>query len=79
MVDLNDYDGVPILAIQTNESILKCISHLKSVNVNGGINIIIALVSSIADNQISEVFNKTAFDYYSEKIKECCGDIEIKK
>ena len=79
LVDLNDYDGVPILAVHTNESILKCISHLKSVNGNGGINKIIALVSSIADNQISEVFNKTAFDYYSEKVKECCGDIEIKK
>ena len=79
MVDLNDYDGIPILAVHTNESILKCISHLKSVNGNGGINKIIALVSFIADNQISEVFNKTAFDYYSEKVKECCGDIEIKK
>ena len=43
-VNISDYDGAEIEAIHTNESILKCVSNIKSVKETGGINKIVARV-----------------------------------
>lgn len=78
-VNISDYDGAEIEAIHTNESILKCVSHIKSVKENGGINKIVALVSNKVKNDFIEAYQSTALDYYCSKVQECFGDIEIVK
>lgn len=78
-VNISDYDGAEIEAIHTNESILKCVSHIKSVKETGGINKIVALVSNKVKNDFIEAYQSTALDYYCSKVQECFGDIEIVK
>lgn len=78
-VNISDYDGAEIEAIHTNESILKCVSHIKSVKETGGINKIVALVSNKVKNDCIEAYQSTALDYYCSKVQECFGDIEIVK
>ena len=78
-VNIGDYDGAEIEAIHTNESILKCVSHIKSVKETGGINKIVALVSNKVKNDCIEAYQSTALDYYCSKVQECFGDIEIVK
>ena len=78
-VNISDYDGAEIEAIHTNESILKCVSHIKSVKETGGINNIVALVSNKVKNDYIEAYQSTALDYYCSKVQECFGDIEIVK
>lgn len=78
-VNISDYDGAEIEAIHTNESILKCVSHIKSVKETGGINKIVALVSNKVKNDYIEAYQSTALDYYCSKVQECFGDIEIVK
>ena len=78
-VNISDYDGAEIEAIHTNESILKCVSHIKSVKETGGINKIVALVSNKVKNDCIEAYQSTALDYYCCKVQECFGDIEIVK
>lgn len=78
-VNISDYDGAEIEAIHTNESILKCVSHIKSVKETGGINKIVALVSNKVKNDCIEAYQSTALDYYYSKVQECFGDIEIVK
>ena len=78
-VNIGDYDGAEIEAIHTNESILKCVSHIKSVKETGGINKIVALVSNKVKNDCIEAYQSTALDYYCCKVQECFGDIEIVK
>ena len=55
-VNIGDYDGAEIEAIHTNESILKCVSHIKSVKETGGINKIVALVSNKVKNDCIEAY-----------------------
>ena len=78
-VNISDYDGAEIEAIHTNESILKCVSHINSVKETGGINKIVALVSNKVKNDCIEAYQSTALDYYCSKVQECFGDIEIVK
>ena len=61
-VRIDNCEVEKIKAKHTNESILKCLTHLGDVKKNGGINKIIALVSQKTLNDRDERFdNCTAF------------------
>lgn len=64
-VRIDNCEVEKIKAKHTNESILKCLTHLGDVKKNGGINKIIALVSQKTLNDRDERFdNCTAFEYF---------------
>lgn len=64
-VRIDNCDVNKINAKHTNESILKCLSHLGDAKKNGGINKIIALVSQKTINEKDARFdNLTAFEYF---------------
>lgn len=64
-VRIDNCEVEKIKAKHTNESILKCLTHLGDVKKNGGINKIIALVSQKTLNDRDVRFdNCTAFEYF---------------
>lgn len=66
-----------IKAYHTNESILRCVSELRSVKEHGGIDLIIALVSNKSKTITKNDFGKTAKDYYDNVALEILPDVEI--
>lgn len=66
-----------IQAVQTNESVLKTMSHLDEIINSGGIGKIIALVSNLTRTQKSENFdNMTAWKYYRHIVEECAPGVD---
>lgn len=69
-----------IKAYHTNESILRCVSELRSVKEHKehrGIDLIIALVSNKSKTNTENDFGKTAKDYYDNVALEILPDVEI--
>ena len=63
-------DVQSIKAIHTNESILKCFAEMQEIKTNGGLNRIIALVSNRAKEPQPSWDDKSAYDYYRDRVKE---------
>ena len=59
-----------IKAIHTNESILKCFAEIREIKTSGGLNRIIAMVSNKAKKPQPSWDDKSAYDYYKDRVKE---------
>ena len=71
-VTLPDRDTDYIEAVQTNESIIRCLSHLQTIKNGGGIDVIIVLGTRQTNESVVELFgNMTAFQYYEHVVEEC--------
>ena len=68
-------DVETIQATHTNESILKCLSHIRQIKDTGGIQKIIALVSNAALHKRDERFEQqTAYEYVQKVAKAAFSD-----
>lgn len=71
-VALHDCDIDYIEAVQTNESIIKCMSHLCDVKSSGGLDLIIVLGTKRTNEFRNQLFeNATSFEYYQQVVNDC--------
>lgn len=72
-VRVEDCDVQELKAFQTNESIIKCLSHYRPLMQECGIHKVVALVSKLCYEQTNPVFNNlTAYDYYKQVVQRDC-------